>query len=457
MGMRPVIFRSERMHGEVHLWGALSAILYLYVGATAPTPEAVDGLLLLFCLLCGIYSRVAVLCNARDDRGTLVSILLWAMVFRCILLVAQDSGAAVYSSDVFRYLWEGEVTRAGFNPYLLAPDSELLRGVREGVPAIWASVDHKAIPAIYPPAAQLIFRVIPGEVLCFQIFAVVGDLLLHAMLLFALCRSGQPSGRIIWYSWLPLILLELVRSPHLEALGVPCMVLGLLCFNFARRYVFLWSAVFSVAVMMKYVALIPFGYCALFHLQRTPRLRTVLEMAIPVFIVALLCSYPFRDAGIHIFSALQTYASHWRFNGLIFRALEVFFESMGIHAPAALAKGTALLICVLAFFHLLLRGKEPIEATMRLILISLLLAPVLYPWYLLWVLPLVVLSPASRWGRYVLCLSCTVLLSYEVLRHPDSWELSWGLLLLEYVSPLLFFLFQSRCGALPSKSLVEEP
>ena len=52
-------------------------------------------------------------------------LLLVALVLRLFLI------AAPVSDDVYRYVWEGRVRLAGFNPYLLAPDDPALAHLRD--------------------------------------------------------------------------------------------------------------------------------------------------------------------------------------------------------------------------------------------------------------------------------------------------------------------------------------
>ena len=66
-------------------------------------------------------------------RGPLWAVFLIALAFRAALLPLPAN------SDVNRYIWEGEVQNAGFNPYALAPDSPRLAPLRDFV---WLSLIH---------------------------------------------------------------------------------------------------------------------------------------------------------------------------------------------------------------------------------------------------------------------------------------------------------------------------
>jgi len=58
--------------------------------------------------------------------------------------------------DLWRYQWEGKIQRAGYNPYLHAPNDPKLESVRAEFPE-WQKINHRDFRAIYPPGAELLF------------------------------------------------------------------------------------------------------------------------------------------------------------------------------------------------------------------------------------------------------------------------------------------------------------
>ncbi len=80
--------------------------------------------------------------------------------------------------DLWRYQWEGKIQRAGFNPYVHAPDDPKLEPVRAEFPD-WHKINHRDFRAIYPPGAELLFAGLSG----------ISDRPLLYKLLFAGARS----------------------------------------------------------------------------------------------------------------------------------------------------------------------------------------------------------------------------------------------------------------------------
>ncbi len=78
--------------------------------------------------------------------------------------------------DIWRYLWKGHIQNLGFNPYLLPPNAEVLLPFRFDW---WAEINHPEMAAVYPPVAQLWFRLLAAiapSALLFKSTFVAADL-----------------------------------------------------------------------------------------------------------------------------------------------------------------------------------------------------------------------------------------------------------------------------------------
>src|SRR5258707_5910093 len=74
-----------------------------------------------------------------------------AIALRLILLPMQPG------MDLHRYIWEGRTQTRGFNPYQHTPNAEALSALRD---QNWLEVEFKEVSAIYPPLAELGFRLL---------------------------------------------------------------------------------------------------------------------------------------------------------------------------------------------------------------------------------------------------------------------------------------------------------
>lgn len=148
------------------------------------------------------------------------AILAGALLLRLPLLPLPPA----LSDDALRYLWDGKVAAAGFNPYVLAPAAEELTHLRD---ATWRRLPHSQIPTVYPPLSVAAFSIasrLPFPLLGWKLMATAADLLACSLLL-ALARSlGLPEGRTVWYAWNPLAALEVAGMGHVDVLGVAAVL-----------------------------------------------------------------------------------------------------------------------------------------------------------------------------------------------------------------------------------------
>jgi hypothetical protein len=160
--------------------------------------------------------------------------LLWLAALAGAVLVLQPP---VLSDDVHRYRWDARVLLAGVDPYAHAPDAPQLSSLRDDD---WSRINHREVPTIYPPLAQLIFAVgfAPGalagtsagaSIALFKLLA----LLMHlaaAALVYALARArdGSAAHALRALSLLalnPLALSEAALGGHVDVAMGACALL----------------------------------------------------------------------------------------------------------------------------------------------------------------------------------------------------------------------------------------
>ena len=107
----------------------------------------------------GIYLlAVRLVLRERLPPAALWTIPGFAVVMRAALLPAPP----FLSSDIYRYVWDGQVQAAGINPYRYIPADPALERLRDA--AVYPLINRKDYaPTIYPPAAQMVFAAV-GQV-----------------------------------------------------------------------------------------------------------------------------------------------------------------------------------------------------------------------------------------------------------------------------------------------------
>jgi len=378
--------------------------------------------------------------------------LVWRLMFIALLvriIALYAPGTPSLSDDIYRYLWEGRVFNAGFNPYIFAPDAPVLEYLRDD---LWGHVNNKDVPTIYPPLLQYIFAVsnlISHSVFAMKFIALVADISLLGMLAAFLRARKLPATRIFLYALNPLVIVEFAGNGHLDA--IPIFFLILAIYLWEKRNRFSGAVVLSLSMLTKYfaVALVPIFWRAngkneLAEHKRDIYIRTLALGIIPI--IVLLMYWPFSDAGTALIGGLSTYAEHWYFNDSIYRPLLWLTGEDKDLTKQLIAVAFAASVLILAW-----KRTDPLRATAILVFAFLLMSPTVHPWYVTWIIPFFVFY-APRIGSVSLAFliwTGTCVLAYHVLpmwRSEQIWEEQTAWRVIEYapVAGLLMWVAISR-------------
>jgi alpha-1,6-mannosyltransferase len=292
----------------------------------------------------------------------LVLAALWHLPF---LLMAPGS-----DDDVHRYVWDGHVQRLGYNPYIVVPSDPALGGLHTPETR---TLNNPEVPSPYPAGAQLFFRAVTAiheSVFALKVAFVVCDLAIVLVLLDILRCSGQGAHWVLAYAWNPLLATDVAGSGHIDIVGVLLLLVSVAAL--VRRWRAVAALAFGLAVSVK---LLPIVLLPLYW--RRVRMR---DAALAAIVVGLLY-VPFFNHGRIPIGPLGTYVQRFRFNDPVFATLE------RVAAPQLVA-GLAVLVGFLTAIWM--RSEAPAwssDAFAWPMAASLLCAPVVYPWYLLWLLP----------------------------------------------------------------------
>jgi glycosyl transferase family 87 len=344
-------------------------------------------------------------------RGIFIGLLfavLWQIPF---LWMAPGS-----DDDIHRYLWDGRVQRLGYNPYTAVPSDPALAGLHTPETR---TLNNPEVPSPYPAGAQLFFRgvtAIHESIFALKLAFVICDLAVVLILLDILRLSGEGAHWVLAYAWNPLLATEVAGSGHIDIVGVLLLVVSAAALG--RRWRTVAALAFGLAVAVK---LLPIILLPLYW--RRVRVR---DAALATVVVGLLY-VPFLNHGRIPFGSLGTYVQRFRFNDPVFATFE------RVAAPQ-LVVGLAVLVGLLAAFWLRRKtSARNSDAFAWPMAATLLCAPAVYPWYLLWLLPFV--RSASTVPLIIWTVS--IIPTYYVwhLRTIGSpWLVPWWIMLLEYGS-----------------------
>jgi hypothetical protein len=262
------------------------------------------------------------------------------------------------------------VQRLGYNPYIVVPSDPALSGLHTPETR---KLNNPEVPSPYPAGAQLFFRAVTAlheSIFAFKIAFVVCDVAIVLLLLHLLRRSGQGEHWVLAYAWNPLLAANVAGSGHIDILGVLLLLVSVVAIG--RRWRVIAAIAFALAVAVKFL---PIVLTPLYW--RRLRVRDGLLAAV----VFLLVYVPFLEHGRIPIGSLGTYVQRFRFNDPVFAALE------RVTAPQIVAALAVLVGFITAIWMRRKSAEESSDAFAWPMAASLLFAPVVYPWYLLWLLP----------------------------------------------------------------------
>src|SRR5712664_4084150 len=277
----------------------LASIGFVLVALTLATPFAFEALgdnaFMALTMSAGLLTIVATRLAARTPtyRALWLIFGLGIVLRACVLLFDP-----LLSSDIYRYVWDGRVQAAGFNPYRYIPADETLAFLRDGT--IFPHINRADIAVtIYPPVAQFFFLIVTriDESVTMMRLALLGcESVTVTVIVLLLRRMNRPVTRVIAYAWHPLPMWEIANSGHIDALMVALMMLGLWLALTGRPL--RGAASIALAALVK-----PFALLAL------PATWRLWDWKAPLIVIAIavVCYAPYLAVGWGVFGYLAGY------------------------------------------------------------------------------------------------------------------------------------------------------
>lgn len=320
------------------------------------------------------------------------------------------------SDDAWRYVWEAEVILEGRSPYAGAPDSIGNRDLRERMPTVYGGLNNRDVSAAYPPitqyacaAAVAIGKGLSGrtadEVGLASVRGLFGICTLLCLAPLARLRrarsKGAGSAEVWGWALCPLIVLELGASAHFDALGILLWLWAFVWLQPSERGR-PWAealGIFSLgaAILVKYLPIVsvPFLLRGKGWGWRSLALAAVLGLySLPIL---------FLEGSAHgITRGLFAYGLRWESAGLVHPWIEgALADWEGLRDmsldPRRVSRAVIGFVFLGVAAHAWLKRMDPWRASGRLVGAFLILSPTLYPWYITWIVPFVILEARASW------------------------------------------------------------
>jgi hypothetical protein len=318
--------------------------------------------------------------------------------------------------DIHRYLWDGRVQRLGYNPYDVIPSDPALAALHTPETR---GLNNPEVPSPYPAGAQLFFRTVTAiheSIFAFKIAFVVCDFAIVLLLLDILRRNGEAEHWVLAYAWHPILAINVVGSGHVDILGVLLLLVSAAALG--RRWRMIAAIAFGLAVAVKFL---PIVLAPLYW--RRVRIRNAFVAALTF----ILLYVPFLNGWRLPIGSLGIFVQRFRFNDPVFATLE------RVASPVI---GAAIALIVGLITAAWLRTKPLAFSSDKYawpMAASLACAPVVYPWYLLWLLPFLRSTstlPLMVWTVSIL----PTYIVWHLRSLGQEWRVPGWVLLLEYGS-----------------------
>jgi hypothetical protein len=321
----------------------------------------------------GMFMSMLLLMHQWPGKQLLNAVLIVAILARITAIFQFPA-----QSDIHRYIWEGEIQLSGYNPFLLAPDAAELESLRN---ANWQGINHKNIPAIYWPFAQMLFKagaIISPSPLFFKTVMVLFDIGTLLLLLLFLRSFSADYREIVLYALNPLGIILIAGEGHLEIVMVFWIFLAL--YGYKRNKYWLMYPAIGLAIMTKVTPLL---FLPLLIERRNLRY-------LPLVLLPFLLMVPYWDTTASFLSVPAFFVTHYEHNG--------FFNYIGQmligKIPAIWVAGcSAAFLSGVVFFI----TPDKIRAVFLVSAILLMFSPTFHPWYLLLITPFLVFYRSVPW------------------------------------------------------------
>ena len=381
------------------------------------------------------------------------------------------------SEDLLRYRLDGHMWLEGYSPYATTPERfSYYQQVRGPFATTNGMVRQRALHTIDPPAAQAVFvgtraleEVITptrrelriwswwrNEVvslpliwqgLLFRIAFAMSALLGVAFLLSILAAVGRSPWYAVIIGWNPLFIMETGAMAHLDVVGLLFLLLTIRALQSNQSILATAMLALAAGVKPHVVLLAPFLVREAVAAGTRVRAQW-LAVSFVLFLALVYSPMLYQQGYKGWLRTSHVYATSWEANGSVYELMKRSADANYSNDPAVrywsgiengvrvqrakdrarmLAAAAVVVTMLIAWF-----GRADLAtAGYWIFLVALLFSPVVYPWYLLWVLGFV---PLLRgWpGMTALVWAATVGVSYLLWRTSD-WVLPTRWLLVEYV------------------------
>jgi len=391
-----VLLLSLSSYLLAYIAGGQSNLNVSYIGYYTMTQYSAMGLLMLLAWKASPQSLLI-----KDYK-----LLLIVAVFARIILLGVDSYT---SNDVDRYLFDGRIAFEGIDPYRVSHDAPILKELREQ----WQPPsEHAKYVTLYPPVALAFFSLaastgIDNAELVWKVLLLMAGLATLGFMVKVL-QHAKKLEHLALIALSPLLILETGVGLHLDTLSTLTIVVAI--YAWQRNKIAITGVVVGIGMLIKalpLMLLLPLIFTFSRFKNAVLLIGFTVVTVISIYTVTL-------SLGLVPVGSISVFFEKWRFAAPLFTTLDNVLDAKSI--VGFMFVFATLISCVMAYVcwktgnlssnHSVLFGVMQLSVALPL-----LISPVIFPWYLMPLVPLIALFP----NRFIIGWTLLMPLTYEVL------------------------------------------
>lgn len=418
-----------KQHKSTILFVLLSIVFYLSFAYDLNRNDYIK----LVALYTGLFIAFYNLIFSNKLNFKFLSIL--AVGLRLLFLISTPN----LSQDFYRFIWDGRMIIAGFNPYLFTPESFIIKDI---FPIHQALELYNGMGVLngshftnYPPLNQLCFVIaglisgksILGSVVVMRLIIILADL---GTLYFGkklLQKLNIPIHHIFLYILNPFVIIELTGNLHFEGVMIFFLIWTIYLLHLNK-----WKLAALALACSISIKLIPLIFLPLLFKNLHWKKSIIFYMI--VFAAAALTFLPFVTIEFinNYYETVSLWFQRFEFNAsLYYIARAIGYTFRGYNEIAIIGKFIPILVVLFVLaITFVRRNKSTIDLISSMLFVLsfyYFTATTVHPWY---VATLLILSVFTKY-KFPLVWSFVGILSYLAYTNADNTENLW-IISLEY-------------------------
>lgn len=325
-----------------------------------------------------------------SEKVSFKKILLSGLLLRLAVFWFQPQ----WSDDFYRFLWDGELVKMGYNPYEQTPrewQEDNLDQMDEYRVTLFEGLNSPDYHSVYPPLNQAVFwlgvEVSRGDIskgyFTLRFLLLLGEIGVFMLLWKLIATLQLPRKRILWYWFNPFVVMEIIGNLHFEGLVLLFLLASVWAIQENRMG--FSGGFWALAVGVKLVPMVLGPAFLLFKESK----KSLDFWSFSTFVIS--CSFLpllMDNTWIYLLESIQLFQGKFEFNASIYYLVrEIGYWKEGYNVIAYVipyfSAATVLLIGFVSWKRKAETLPELLNLVVLVYLIYLMLQPVVHPWYIL--------------------------------------------------------------------------